>query len=85
MFTKEEKQVAQQIVSNKDFVQLLAKVFLDTEEKISSETVNGKTNEELGEIVRANTLAEEKVQLRFSRLKQLGVDVGDKKNHAVPK
>jgi hypothetical protein len=71
-YTAEEKQIAQAIVSNKEYCNLLAKVFLSTEDKLTMEVVREKTNIELGEIVRADLLAENKLQLRWNKLKQLG-------------
>ena len=84
MYTNEEKQTAQALLSNKGFVELIAKVFLDTEDRFTDETVQGKTNEELGEIVRANYLAEQKVKLRFNRLQMLG-QKNEGKDRKVPK
>jgi len=83
MFTQEEKQTAQALLSNKGFVELIAKVFLETEDKFTDDTFQ-KSNEELGEVVRANYLAEQKVKLRFNRLQMLGQSL-EKKDHKVPK
>lgn len=84
MYTNEEKQTAQALLSNKGFVELIAKVFLDTEDKFTDDTYLNKTNEELGEIVRANYLAEQKVKLRFNRLQMLG-QKNEGKDRKVPK
>lgn len=84
MYTNEEKQTAQALLSNKGFVELIAKVFLDTEDKFTDDTYLNKTNEELGEIVRANYLAEQKVKLRFNRLQMLG-QKSEGKDRKVPK
>jgi len=83
-YTDEEKQTAQALNSNQGFLELIAKVFLDTEDKLTDEFVQGKTNEELGEIVRANNMAEQKVKLRFNQLRMLGQKV-EKGSHKVPK
>lgn len=72
MYTKEEKETAQALISNTEYLELIAKVFLKSEDKLDSSFVSGKTNEELGEIVRANDLAEQKVKSRFAVLKQIG-------------
>lgn len=72
MYTKEDKEIAKGILSNKEFVELLAKVFLEEEDKITTAIINTKTNEELGEIVRASDMAEIKVKQRFNTLKMLG-------------
>lgn len=71
-YTEEEKQIAQAIVGNRDYCTLLAKVFLSTEDKLTMEVVREKDDKELGEIVRADLLAENKLKLRWEKLKQLG-------------
>jgi hypothetical protein len=83
-YSQEEKKTAQAIISNKDFCALLAKVLLSTEETLSMEVVRDKTNEELGEIVRADAIAKEKIQIRWNKLKQLGQSNSGKKS-SVPK
>lgn len=71
MYTDEEKQIAKKLLENEEYLELIAKVFLTTEDKLDSSFVHGKDNEKLGEIVRANVLAEEKVKSRFNILKSL--------------
>lgn len=71
MYTEEERQVARAIIGNKQYTELIAKVFLESEDKLTSDVILSKTNEELGEIVRANDLAEQKVKSRFNVLKML--------------
>lgn len=84
MFNDNDKKIAKRIVDDPAIVELIAKVFLETEDKIDSEFIKSKTNSELGEIVRANLLAEEKVHLRWARLKNLA-NSPDKKSKTVPK
>lgn len=72
MYTEQERKVAKNLLENKEALELIAKIFLETEDKINSDLVFTKTNEELGEIVRANDLAEQKVKTRFNILKNLG-------------
>lgn len=71
MFTKEDKEVAKQLVSDEKYVNLLAKIFLTKDDQLTTEIIREKTNDQLGEIVRADDLAEHKVRGRFSRLKML--------------
>lgn len=85
MFTDKEKQIAKSIVDNEDYVELLAKVLLTEEDKFTSEVIQSKTNEELGEYVRANDLAEQKVKQRFNRLKMAAEQKGGKPNPAAKK
>lgn len=84
MFTPEEKETAKALMGNKDFQNLIAKVFLSEEEKIDGEFIKLKTNEELGEVVRANYLAEEKIKARWSKLRQIG-ETREFTSHKVPK
>lgn len=84
-YSQEEKQIAQAIIGNKDYCALLAKILLSTEEEISMEVVEAKTNAQLGEIVRANALAKSKIQIRWNKLKQLGQASRETKEVKVPK
>lgn len=85
MFTDSEKQIAKRIVEDEAIKSLIAKVFLDTEDKITEEHITSKTNNELGEIVRANFIAEQKVKLRWQRLQALATSLGTKKPKVVPR
>lgn len=85
MFTDKEKKTANQLLKNEAFGDLLAKVFLETEDKLNSDLIQKKTNAELGEIVRADDLAEQKVRQRFGVLKNLAQEVGGKKPQKVPR
>ncbi len=71
MFTQEDKDIARGLMANGKFVELIAKVFLDTEDKLSLDLVKTSTNEQLGEFVRADMMAEVKVKTRFAKLKNL--------------
>ncbi len=67
-FTKEEKKIARSIVNDEKVRDLLTKVFKTPDQAVDL----SKNNEELGEIVRANALAEKKIIDRWSRLVQAG-------------
>lgn len=75
-FTEENRKDAKRLMEDKGLMELLTKVMLETEDEITPETVNSKTNEQLGEIVRARTLAEAKVLQRFGILKTISVGGG---------
>lgn len=77
-FTDKEQVIARSIVADIDMQELLRKVFTTSEETINKELVVAKTNEELGEIVRANVLAEAKVLARWGTLLRAGAPVNDK-------
>ena len=80
MYTEEEKLTAQALISNKAFTDLIRKIFLDVEDKFSPEIVDNRTNEQLGEVVRADSMAERKIAIRYSRLLTLGTKLEGKSN-----
>ena len=82
MFTQDDKEIARALLQSDKYVELLTKVFLTEEERITDEVINEKTNKELGEIVRANHLANVKVRTRFAKLKQLASENKGKPNPA---
>jgi hypothetical protein len=73
MFTQEDKDIARALMANEKFVELIAKVFLDTEDKLSLDMLS-RNDDELGQLVRADMMAEVKVKTRFGKLKQLASD-----------
>lgn len=83
-FTEQERLIAKKITDDKDISNLISKVMLCSEEHFSSDFVKHKTNEELGEVVRANTLAEQKIQLRWNRLKTLAQTQSSELSTGVP-
>jgi len=83
MYTQEDKDIAKALLSNAKFTELIAKVFLDTEDKLSLDLVQTRTNEQLGEFVRADMMAEVKVKTRFAKLKQLASETVGKPKPAA--
>ena len=77
-YTEEEKMNAQALVSNPGFLALLKKVFTEVEDKFDDAVIDTLRNEQLGEMVRANSLAERKVKMRYSKLVQLGTKLEGK-------
>lgn len=73
MYTKEERETAQALVANESYMKLLVKVFTEQDDKLNPDVVLAKTNEQLGEIVRAGSIAEEKIKNRLDTLKKLAV------------
>lgn len=69
MYSKEERGLAKKLCESKEYMELIAKVFLEVEDKLTPDVVNTKTNEELGEIVRADSLAEQKIKSRYNTLR----------------
>lgn len=70
-YSKEEREVAKKLCENQEFLELIAKVFLDSEDSLTPDFVNSKTNVELGEIVRAGSIAEQKIKSRYQVIKML--------------
>ncbi len=83
-YTEQEKDIARAIVNDKNFVALLEKVLLSTEVSLPMEVVREKTDKEIGEIYRAISIAEETIQKRWDKLKQLGQSSSGKKS-SVPR
>jgi hypothetical protein len=84
MYTEKEKAIARQIIENKDICALLEKVFIHREETLNLEMVAQKTNEELGEIVRANAMADQKILLRWRELHHTGQPEMTSTENTVP-
>lgn len=82
-FTEEDRKIAQGLCSNPDFIALIKKVMLKREEPINPDLLALKTNEELGEIVRADEQAEIKIKSRLTTMLNLGLPKGT--NKPVPK
>ena len=80
MYTEEEKMTAQALVSNPAFLALLKKVFTEVEDKIDDIVVDNRTDKQLGEIVRADSMAERKIKMRYSKLMSLGAKLDGKSN-----
>lgn len=80
MYTEDEKLTAQALVSNPTFLALLKKVFTEVEDKFEDGVVDALDNQRLGEMVRANSLAERKLKMRYSKLVQLGTKLDGKSN-----
>lgn len=83
-FTEDEKQIASKLFENKPAIELLEKIFVDKEDRIDPQLALLKTNEELGEIIRADLLASQKIKDRFARLRNLAVQGKSKKSAKVP-
>lgn len=57
------------LIGNKELSEFVFKHLIEEKEQISSDLIASKTNEELGEIVRANDLAQQKIASRFNNIK----------------
>lgn len=74
-FSEDEKKLARSLTGNAAFMALIEKVMRDVPEAFDASVLD-KTNAELGELVKANVLANEKIAARLSKLKQLGTPPG---------
>jgi len=72
MYSDKEKKLARALLEDKDLCVLLEKVFTTKDESFNHSVIADKTNEELGELVRADSLAEQKVLNRWRNLQLLG-------------
>lgn len=79
-YTEEERLTAQALVSNKGFTDLIRKVFTEREDKLNSDVVIALDNQRLGELMRADFMAEEKLKMRYTQLVQLGTKLEGKSN-----
>lgn len=77
-YTEDEKMTAQALVSNPAYLSLIKKIFTETEDKFEDAVVDTLKNEQLGEMVRANSLAERKLKMRYSKLVQMGTKLEGK-------
>lgn len=82
-YTDQEKKLAQSVVNNQELLNLLAKIFIGQPERFSEEFAT-LPNNELGEMVKADILADKKIKMRFSQLKRLGTKVTSS-GRGVPK
>lgn len=76
-YSDEERALARKVVANKNLLGLLAKVLVSPNEVISSDLVAQKTNEQLGELVRADDMARQKIVSRWGELIRLGTPVDE--------
>lgn len=84
MYTKEEKEIAKAIVSNASFMALLKKVLIEPQQQWTGEVID-MSNELLGELVKADVMAQQKILQRFSHLQQLGMPTSESTAPVAPK
>jgi len=71
MLNEDDKRIIKRLQEDKAMLDVLRKIFV-VDEIISRETLS-KTNEEIGEIVRANTKAKQTIEDGFNRIKNLTI------------
>lgn len=84
MFTEDDKKTAEELLNHKRFMDLIHRIFIEKEDKIDHDLIMTKNNEELGELTRADHLAELKIRDRLNRLKKLAGNSKGRKTAVVP-
>jgi hypothetical protein len=82
MYTDKEKSLARSIVADKETLEFIEKMFCQAQKRWGIENLSLK-NASLGEVVKADILAEKHVKDRFETLKRLGTVTSGKKS-SVP-
>ena len=85
MYNDDERQIIRDILGKKKVLDLLHKALLTDHNQLPPEVVLNKNNEELGEWVRANILAEDKLAVRLARLLSIANRQTGGKPKVVPK
>lgn len=67
----DDKKLAKGIVENEAIMSLLYRVLVEPREQISAERAVSMPNADLGELVKADALAQAKIEKRFADLKRL--------------
>lgn len=80
MITKEDQQQAKNIIENKSLLEFLTRVLVEPQQSWTSEVI-GMSNEQLGELVKADVLAQQKIIERFNKIKHMA---GTKNGVAAP-
>lgn len=70
-YTDDEKALAKSLTDDPAIMALLRKVFVEDREELNPDLALSKPNTELGELVKADLLANQKVANRLSTLKRL--------------
>lgn len=85
MLTEQEKQIAKALIDNEEYKKLLTKVMLTDDLDLTLEEVNSKDDKELGELLRADIRANDKVKRRFAILQRAAQEKQGKPNPAAKK
>jgi hypothetical protein len=83
VFNEQEKKLAQDLLLNKDLIALIAKVFLTPQEEWTTDVLK-RPNDEVGELVKADVLAQQKIVGRFNELKRAGFNSPDTETPVAP-
>jgi hypothetical protein len=84
-FTERDKKLAHTIVSDPTMLAFIKKVFVLPQEQFTPEQVANMSNGELGELVKADVLAQQKILKRYTDLKRLAIEKNTKSSPTAPK
>jgi len=82
MYTEKDKSIAKSLVADKETLEFVKKIFCQSQKRWGDENLS-LTNASLGEVVKADILAEKHVKTRFENLMRLGA-VNSGKKSSVP-
>lgn len=71
MDQKQKIETAKRLIKDESIMELLTEFMLNAEDKIDPKIILDKTDEEIGQITRAELVAEDKIKYRFGRIKNL--------------
>jgi glutaredoxin-related protein len=71
MISKEDQQQAKNIIENKPLYDFLQKYLIEPQEIWTPQAVDALSNEQLGERVKVDVLAQQKIVTRFNNIKRM--------------
>ena len=69
-YTEQDRKLAQDLFLNKDYMALIMKAFLQPQEEWTTDVLK-RPNDEIGELVKADVLAQQKITARFNAFKKI--------------
>ncbi len=70
MISKEDQQQAKNIIENKPLLEFLTKYLVEPQQQWTGEVVS-MSNDQLGELVKADVIAQQKIIERFNKIKHM--------------
>ena len=84
MISKEDQQQAKNIIENKPLLEFLTKYLIEPQQSWTAEVVT-MPSEELGQLVKADVLAQQKIVERFNKIKNMAGTNGGAGSPIAPK
>ena len=79
MEQKVKIEAAKRLINDEGIMLLLTEYLLEPEEKLNSKAIATMTNEQIGEIARAELVKKKKIRSRFGKIKNLSIQGGKPK------